>query len=49
MRAAGPARRDYPLPRSPEVRLLKRLFQHASGSHVHLEMPDLTVSLSRQP
>jgi oxaloacetate decarboxylase alpha subunit len=47
MRAAGPARRDYPLPRTPEVRLLKRLFQHAPGNHVHLETPDLSVSLGR--
>jgi oxaloacetate decarboxylase alpha subunit len=49
MRAAGPARRDYPIPRSPEVRLLKKLLAHASGSHVHLETPDMTVSLGRTP
>ncbi|MEW6471225.1 MAG: carboxyltransferase [Actinomycetota bacterium] len=47
MRAAGPARRDYPIPRSPEVRLLKKLLAHASGSHVHLETPDMTVRLGR--
>jgi oxaloacetate decarboxylase alpha subunit len=49
MRAAGPARRDYPIPRSPEVRLLQKLLRNASGSHVHLETPDMTLSLGRTP
>lgn len=49
MRAAGPARRDYPIPKSPELRLLKKLLQHGHGNHVHLETPELSVSLGRQP
>jgi oxaloacetate decarboxylase alpha subunit len=47
MRAAGPSRRDYPTIRSPEVRLVKRLLEHGHGNHVHLETPDVSVSLTR--
>jgi oxaloacetate decarboxylase alpha subunit len=47
MRAAGPARRDYPAIRSPEVRLVKRLLEHGHGNHVHLETADISVSLTR--
>ena len=47
MRAAGPPRRDYPLPPSPEARLLRRILQHPAGRYLHVDTPEFTVTLRR--